>query len=104
RIGSRSGRGHPPPPPRPRCRSPGAARADRRASAAPPRPPRAPPRRAAARRDRPSSAVEGTTGVSRGDGRDDLAREPFEALARREIAKPQHELATAGIDERLHLL
>ena len=38
------------------------------------------------------------------DVRNDVARERLEALRRREVAEPQHELATARVDELLHLL
>jgi len=38
------------------------------------------------------------------DARDHVTRERFEAVRRRCIPEPEHELATAGIDELLHLL
>src|SRR5689334_916909 len=36
--------------------------------------------------------------------RDDLAHEPLEALARRVVPEPEHELPATGVDEALDLL
>src|SRR2546423_11369739 len=55
--------------------------------------------------ERAVTSVKGSARRCSGaDPRRDVASEGLQAVGRREVAEPQHELAAAGIDERLHLL